>query len=142
MGGQGCSSSRSFTAIFPLSRTPVAASAIVQAWRGLTHRLRLDEDAAKLAFFEVALLLNRAEELHVVQMPFAEVPSDDDAGDHLAVEVFVVVDLIDGLGQQGLQAPAVQVHRAEREHLRDRSGERFLVEHPFELSAKTRRGSW
>ena len=54
--------------------------------------LRFDEDAAKLALFERALLLHGAEQRLAVQVPVAKVPAEHEPRDHLAVDVLVVLE--------------------------------------------------
>ena len=85
---------------------------------------------------EAAFVLNGAEQLQVVEVPLSEVPADDDARHHLAIQILVLVDIVDRLWKQGLQAASVQVHRPEREDLGERGRERILFEHPFELRAE------
>src|SRR5690349_18023553 len=58
--------------------------------RGAAEGLRFDHDAAQLALVERALRLNGAKELLAVQVAVAEVPSEDHAGDELAVEPLVL----------------------------------------------------
>ena len=59
-------------------------------------RLRLERDHAHVARLELALLLDRLEQLLVVEVAVAEVPAGDDAGDQLALADVVVVDVVDG----------------------------------------------
>src|SRR4030095_1595901 len=54
--------------------------------RRAEDRLRLHNERAQLAVLELAELLHAREQLLVAQMPLAEVPADDGAGDVLAVE--------------------------------------------------------
>ena len=64
-----------------------------------------------LAGREVAALLDRLEQLLVVEVAVAEVPAVDDAGDQLALADVVGLDVVDRARQQAVQRPAVGVHR-------------------------------
>ena len=61
--------------------------------RGTAEGLGLDHDAPQLSGLEAALLLDGAEQLLAMEVPVAEVPAEDEAGDDLAVDPFVVVEV-------------------------------------------------
>src|ERR1700752_735951 len=108
--------------------------------RRAEDRLRLHHDGAQLAVLELAELLHAREELLVAQMPLAEVPADDRAGDVLAVEVAVLLErtAVDRLRDQQPERASLEVQRAEREPpaLRER---RLRGEQLLELLLEERR---
>src|SRR5205823_14824492 len=97
------------------------------AQRRAAERLRLDEDAAQLAFLEAALLLDGAQELLVVKVPLSEVPAQRQARDQLAVYPFVVLDAIDRFRQEQRKRAAVQVHEPEAHHAAENPDRGFPV---------------
>ena len=102
-------------------------------------RLRLEHDHAQLARREAAPLLDRLEQLLVVEVAVAEVPAGDDAGDQLALAHVVVLDVVDRARQQPVERAAVAVHRAEREPLVEQQLGRLAVVEP--ASAARRRSA-
>lgn len=89
--------------------------------------LGFDEDASQLSFLEVALGLYGVEELLVVQVSFAEIPSEGDAGDEFAVDVFVFIDVFDGFGEEELDGAALEVHGAKGHDFGEERGDGVLV---------------
>ena len=71
----------------------------------MLRRLGLERDDPQLARLESAALLDRLEQLLVVEVAVAEVPAVDDAGDQLALADVVGLDVVDRARQQARSAP-------------------------------------
>jgi hypothetical protein len=120
-----------------VTRPPTAGAA---ASRGRRARLTLDEDAAQLAGLEPALRLHRGEQRLAVEVAIAEVPAQHQAGDDLAVEIFVVLQPVDRARDQHRQRAALQVHQPEPHDLAEQADRGRAVVEPRQLIVDPRRG--
>lgn len=102
--------------------------------------LGFEHHDSQLHLLEPALLLDRLEQLVVVEVAFAEVPAGDDTGDELAVDHLVVLDVLHGPGQQPVERAPVALHRPKREDLLREVLGRLLAVEPRQLPFRERGG--
>ena len=127
---QGWRSTMSATSTQPSSTRPVGGVVDPVALALDVGRLGLERDDAQLAGLEPAPLLDRLEQLLVVEVAVAEVPADDDAGDQLALAHVVGLDVVDGArGSSPLSArPCECIARKARPLLSRQLGQVAVVE--------------
>src|SRR5579864_5250456 len=83
------------------------------------NRLSLEHDHAQFALGELTPVLYRVEQLAVVEMPVAEVPPVDHAGDDLPITDVVGIDVINRSRGECVEGAAMAVHGAEGQSLLD-----------------------